>query len=74
MRVKDRDTVQADLKAKGIPTAVHYPVPLNLQPSVADPNAKLPVGDAAAHEVLSLPMHPYLEEAQQKEIVAALAE
>jgi UDP-2-acetamido-2-deoxy-ribo-hexuluronate aminotransferase len=74
VRVKNRDAVQAALKAKGIPTAVHYPVPLNLQPAVADPSAKLPVGDAVAHEVLSLPMHPYLQEAQQKEIVAALAE
>ncbi|CAM5188113.1 dTDP-4-amino-4,6-dideoxygalactose transaminase OS=Castellaniella defragrans OX=75697 GN=HNR28_002883 PE=3 SV=1 [Castellaniella defragrans] len=73
VRVQNRDAVQATLKAAGVPTAVHYPVPLNLQPAVADPNAKLPVGDAAAHEVLSLPMHPYLQEAQQKEIVAALA-
>jgi UDP-2-acetamido-2-deoxy-ribo-hexuluronate aminotransferase len=73
VRVKDRDAVQAALKTAGIPTAVHYPVPLNLQPAVADPDARLPVGDAAAHEVLSLPMHPYLQEPQQKEIVAALA-
>jgi UDP-2-acetamido-2-deoxy-ribo-hexuluronate aminotransferase len=73
VRVKDRDTVQADLKAKGIPTAVHYPVPLNLQPAVAAPEALLPVGDAAAHEVLSLPMHPYLHQTQQEEIAEALA-
>jgi UDP-2-acetamido-2-deoxy-ribo-hexuluronate aminotransferase len=49
-------------------------VPLNLQPAVAAPEALLPVGDAAAHEVLSLPMHPYLQEAQQREIVTVLAE
>lgn len=35
-------------QAAGIPTAVHYPIPLNQQPAVADPAARLPVGDAIA--------------------------
>jgi UDP-2-acetamido-2-deoxy-ribo-hexuluronate aminotransferase len=47
----------------GIPTVVHYPLPLNRQPAVADLNAKLPIGDKAANEVLSLPMHGYMTEA-----------
>ena len=61
MRVRDRDAVQAALREAGIPTAVHYPLPLNRQPAVADAEAQLPEGDRAAEEVLSLPMHPYLD-------------
>ena len=61
VRVKHREQVQASLKQVGIPTTVHYPLPLNRQPAVADPNAILPHGDQAAEEVLSLPMHPYLD-------------
>lgn len=64
IEVSDRDDVQAGLRAAGIPTAVHYPVPLNQQPAVADEGAILPVGNAAAQRVLSLPMHPYMGEEQ----------
>jgi UDP-2-acetamido-2-deoxy-ribo-hexuluronate aminotransferase len=62
IRAKNRAAVQAALGAAGIPTAVHYPLPLNKQPAVADANVDLPHGDAAAETVLSLPMHPYLAE------------
>lgn len=67
IQVESRDHVQAKLKEQGIPTAVHYPIPLNKQPAVANANVSLPVGDAIAERVMSLPMHPYLTiEAQQK--------
>ncbi|TDB60638.1 DegT/DnrJ/EryC1/StrS family aminotransferase [Photorhabdus khanii] len=59
IRVKNRDELQHRLKEQGIPTAVHYPIPLNKQPAVAS-NIVLPVGDEIAQEVISLPMHPYL--------------
>ncbi len=72
VRVPNRDAVQAALKQAGVPTAVHYPIPLNQQPAVADPGARLPEGDAAAREVLSLPMHPYLAEEQAQAIAQAL--
>lgn len=62
IQVSQRDAVQAKLKAAGIPTAVHYPIPLNRQPAVMDPAAQLPIGDAVAEKVMSLPMHPYLSE------------
>ena len=58
IRVESRSALQGKLKAAGIPTAVHYPVPLNKQPAVADRQARLPVGDEVAQQVLSLPMHP----------------
>ncbi len=70
--IKNRDLVASRLKAHGIPTTVHYPTPLNKQPAVADVDAMLPVGDMAAQSVLSLPMHPYLHEAQQTSIVEIL--
>ncbi|WP_445495586.1 DegT/DnrJ/EryC1/StrS family aminotransferase [Photorhabdus sp. SF281] len=59
IRVKNRDALQRRLKEQGIPTAVHYPIPLNKQPAVVS-NIVLPVGDKIAQEVMSLPMHPYL--------------
>lgn len=56
IRVKDREALQEKLKAAGIPTAVHYPIPLNKQPAVADHEARLPVSDEVAQQVISLPM------------------
>lgn len=72
VRVADRPTVQARLTAAGVPTAVHYPLPLNRQPAAADPTAVLPVGDRAAEEVLSLPMHPYMDRKTQDRIMDAV--
>lgn len=72
VRVQDRDALQTRLKEAGVPTAVHYPIPLNKQPAVADAAAQLPVGDEIAGQVMSLPMHPYLTLADQEAIVAAL--
>ena len=74
LRVKDREQIQKKLSEQGIPTAVHYPIPLNKQPAVADEQAHLPLGDEVAEEVMSLPMHPYLTEKEQKRVVQALGE
>jgi UDP-2-acetamido-2-deoxy-ribo-hexuluronate aminotransferase len=68
IRVPKRDQVQEYLKQAGIPTAVHYPMPLNKQPAVAD-ITPLPEGDKAAQVVMSLPMNPYLTEDDQVKIV-----
>lgn len=72
IQVEHRDEVQAKLKEQGIPTAVHYPIPLNKQPAVADDSAVLPVGDAVAEKVMSLPMHAYLNFESQRLIVEIL--
>jgi len=72
IRVDDRAAVQVKLKGNGIPTAVHYPIPLNKQPAVVDKYAKLTVGDDVAEQVMSLPMHPYLESKSIAYIVAAI--
>ena len=61
------------LKEQGIPTAVHYPIPLNKQPAVKNIDAVLPIGDLVAEEVrTSLPIHPYLTEADQQVITNAI--
>ncbi len=72
VRVRNRGTVQARLTESGIPTAVHYPLALNRQPSVGDFDAKLPIGDQAADEVISLPMHPYMAVETRRAIAAAV--
>jgi UDP-2-acetamido-2-deoxy-ribo-hexuluronate aminotransferase len=74
--VADRPGVQARLKEAGIPTAVHYPIPLNRQPAYSNRSGggATPKSDYVAERVMSLPMHPDLSEEQQDAIVAALAE
>src|SRR5262249_56750920 len=69
-----RDAVASALKTQGIPTAVYYPKPVHVQEAYRHyPVAEggLPVSERLAGEVLSLPMHPYLDEATQDRIVAA---
>ena len=72
VRIADREGVQARMKEAGVPTVVHYPIPLNQQPAVADEGVKLAVGDSVAQEVLSFPMHAYLNGSIQEKIFAAL--
>lgn len=72
IQVENRTEVQGKLKAQGIPTAVHYPIPLNKQPAVANIDVDLPIGDAIAERVMSLPMHPYLTVEAQEKIVNSL--
>ena len=75
IRIPDRDRIAASLKDAGIPTAVYYPMPLHRQTAYAAyPVAGngLPVSESLSEEVLSLPMHPYLDEATQDRIVAAV--
>jgi len=72
LRVKNRSRVQAALKEAGIPTAVYYPRPLHLQTAYQDyPRGGngLPVSERLAGEVLSLPVHPYLDEQTQDFII-----
>jgi UDP-2-acetamido-2-deoxy-ribo-hexuluronate aminotransferase len=72
VRTMRRDEFVARLSKSGIPTAVHYPIPLNKQPAVRDRYASLPIGDAAAEQVVSLPMHPYVQFDDQRVILESL--
>jgi dTDP-4-amino-4,6-dideoxygalactose transaminase len=75
IRVADRDRVAEALKADGIPTAIHYPRPLHHQPAYAGfpiAGSGLARSEKLAGEVLSLPMHAYLDGVTQDHIVASL--
>lgn len=71
VQVEQRSSVQDYLQAQGIPTAVHYPISLNLQPVFAylkQPKGSFPQAEYAAERVLSLPMHPYLTPEEQQHV------
>ena len=75
VRVQDRAGVVEALKAQGIPTAVHYPVPMHKQPAYADRSrvhGSLANAERAAETVMSLPFHPYLSEQTQALVVKHL--
>ena len=77
IQVKNREAVLEKLKAAGIPTAVHYPVPLHQQPAYRDScriSGQLENSEMVASRVCSLPMHPYIDLKTQERIVKALAE
>lgn len=70
-----RQAIIDSLKVKGVPTAVYYPRPLHQQTAYSKfPSAgsRLPISEAVCNEVLSLPMHPYIEESTQSFICEAV--
>ena len=71
-----RDGVQQALSAQGIPSVVYYPRALHEQPAYETyPRASaagLPVAEGHCAEVLSLPMHPYLDEEVQNIVIEAV--
>jgi len=73
LQVADRTKFQAGLKGVGVPTMVYYPIPLSKQRAYAHyPSAPTPVSEALCGQVVSLPMHPYLNEATQNRVIAAV--
>jgi dTDP-4-amino-4,6-dideoxygalactose transaminase len=75
VRTRNRDQCRAMLAEQQIQTGVHYPIPVHLQPAYADLGYSVgdfPVSEAAAAEVLSLPIFPEMAEAQVETVVAAL--
>ena len=76
LRVPDRAALMARLRAEGIATAIHYPVPVHLQPAYRGRTPMGPAGCAetarAASEVMSLPMFPELTDVQVERVCAAL--
>lgn len=75
VRVPRRDEVLAALHAAGIGAGIHYPVPMHLQGALSDlglGEGAFPVAEAAAKEILSLPMYPEITAEQQERVVAAL--
>ena len=72
LNVDNRDALQAHLKEAGIPTAVHYPVPIHKQPIFQGNAETHPAAEHAAQHVISLPMHPYLQDSDQQTIAEAI--
>jgi dTDP-4-amino-4,6-dideoxygalactose transaminase len=75
VRVAEREALQKKLKDEGVATGIHYPVPLHLQPAYQHrqiPLGSLPVTEAAANQVVSLPMYAELTGSQLELIVNAM--
>ena len=75
LRSGDRDGLRAALQEDGIQTGVHYPVPVHLQPAYADlgyERGAFPHSEAAATQVLSIPLYPELSPASVAEVAAAV--
>lgn len=65
IRVQNRELLQEELKNAGVPTAVHYPMPLHLQEAFTYLGYKqgdFPISETVANEIMSLPMNPYLND------------
>ncbi len=74
VRVPQRDAFRAHLESRGIATAVHYPIPIHLQPALrhlGHHEGDFPVAERLAREVVSLPMHPFLQRTQVEYIAEA---
>lgn len=74
LKVTDRQKFSDRLKQAGIPTAVHYPLPLNKQPAVMDENVHVPNSDMLAESVASIPMHAYMSSRNFELIVETIME
>jgi UDP-2-acetamido-2-deoxy-ribo-hexuluronate aminotransferase len=81
VEVEDRPAVEEAMKQAGVPTAVHYPTSLHLQPAFAEHSRRrgwgvgaFPHSERAAARVLSLPLHPYQTPADAARVCAALQE
>ncbi len=75
IRVKNRDELQEKLKLAGIPTAVHYPMPLHIQECFAYLGYKkgdFPISEVVSSEIMSLPMNPYVTDEEIEYIVGNL--
>ncbi|OCL85626.1 DegT/DnrJ/EryC1/StrS family aminotransferase [Arcobacter porcinus] len=75
VRVKNRDELQEKLKEIGIPTAVHYPMPLHLQECMKYLGYKkgdFPISELISNEIMSLPMNPYVSDEDIEYIVGNL--
>jgi dTDP-4-amino-4,6-dideoxygalactose transaminase len=75
LRSADRDGLQSALAAEGIQTGIHYPVPVHMQPAYADLGygpGEFPHSEAAAKEVLSLPLYPELSSEAVGQVAAAV--
>lgn len=74
IRSTERDSLIESLKSHNIPTAVHYPLPLYKQPAVLDETVNLTNSATAANQVVSLPIHAYMNKNQMDAVIATIVE
>jgi dTDP-4-amino-4,6-dideoxygalactose transaminase len=76
IQIAGRDQLQADLKTKGIPAVVYYPIPLSAQKAYRHYSSgfSTPASDRLSKMVISLPMYPDLDKETQDRIIAAVLE
>ncbi len=77
IQVQDRDGLQEHLKKAGIASAIHYPIPLHLQPAYTEfskGKGSFPIAEKTAHHIISLPMYPELEEKEIQFITRKIIE
>lgn len=75
VRVKNRDEIQAKLKEAGVPTAVHYPMPLHIQEAfeyLGYKKGDFPISEIVSDEIMSLPMNPYVKDKELEYIIKYL--
>jgi dTDP-4-amino-4,6-dideoxygalactose transaminase len=75
VRHPHRDALRKHLARSGISTAIHYPVPVHLQPAYADLGrtpGSLPATEAAARELLTLPLFPGMRRAELEQVIGAI--
>ncbi|MDB2384589.1 DegT/DnrJ/EryC1/StrS family aminotransferase [Endozoicomonas sp.] len=72
IQVDNREHLQNTLKKTGIPTAIHYPYPLNLQPAVSCSYAKVEISTALSQKVISLPIDPYKSASDIDKLISSL--
>ncbi len=75
IQVKNREQFLANMQKQNVPTAVHYPMTMNMQPVfkyLEQPEGTFPIAERVSAHVLSLPMHPYLDEKTQDQVIAAV--
>jgi len=75
IQVENRDQLAIHLKNKNIPTAIHYPKPLHLQPAFSHLKYRkndFPIAEELSKHIISLPMHPFLSQEEQKLIIEAI--
>ena len=67
-----RDDLKRHLSKHNIPSTVHYPLPLNQQPAVEDLNSVVPVSEMLSKSVLSIPLHAYMDDSTQDQIISSI--
>ena len=74
IRVSDRDEFRSKLQEAGIPTAVHYPLPIYKQPAYEESGLELEQADRASLEVVRLPFSPWLSESDQTKVISGIVD